>query len=388
MGLSTGHRSTPGGKPRARGAGVPFAGTPGEHNAITDIAGVEVGYTTLVAGEGALKVGEGPVRTGVTAILPRGREAATEAVFAGAFTLNGNGEMTGLPWVEETGRLHGPITLTNTHSVGTVRDATVKWMNRQLDSQQADGNTFWMPVTGETCDNWLNDMNGFHVKEEHVFNAIDSAAGGALEEGSVGGGTGMSCYQFKGGSGTASRTVQLGGQCYTVGAFVQTNFGVRHLCTVAGIPVGTYFPYTGGQTHRYLQGHATDQGSIVVVVATDAPLLPHQLKRMARRGGLGMGRSGGIASNESGDFFLAFSTANRAALHNSYEVAAADFLGEFMMTPLFEATVQAVDEAIVDTLFANETMVGRDGNVREAFPVAEVVRLLQQHGRWCDPDSL
>lgn len=386
MALSAEHRHTPAGRIRARGAGVPFPGTPGQLNAITDVAGIEVGHTTLVRGDGPLRIGKGPVRTGVTALLPRGREGGTDGVFAGSFTLNGNGEMSGLPWVEETGRLQGPLMITNTHSVGLVRDATIKWMNSRLDSEQADGNTFWMPLVGETCDNWLNDMNGFHVRDEHVFAAIDGARSGALEEGSVGGGTGMSCYQFKGGSGTASRTVRLAGQRYTVGTLVQTNFGIRNLCTIAGVPVGPHFPYTGGQVHRYLQGHDTDQGSIVVYIATDAPLMPHQLKRLARRGGLGMARSGGIASNESGDFFVAFSTANRAAFANSYEVAQLDFLGEFMLTPLFEATVQAVDEAIVNSLFANQTMVGRDGNTREALPVDEVVALLKRHDRWLDPE--
>jgi D-aminopeptidase len=384
MELSSVHSATPAGKTRARGAGVPFDGIPGELNSITDVTGIEVGYATLIEGDGPLVSGKGPVRTGVTAILPRGRDAGTEAVFAGAFTLNGNGDMSGLPWVEESGRLHGPVTITNTHSLGTVRDATIRWMNSRENSEQADGNTFWMPVTGETCDNWLNDMNGFHIKEEHVFAAIESARTGPVEEGSVGGGTGMSCYQFKGGSGTSSRVVKLAGENYTVGAFVQTNFGVRHLCTIAGVPIGPHIPYSGGQKHKYLQGHDTDQGSIVVIIATDAPLMPHQLKRMARRGGLGMARSGGIASNESGDFFLAFSTANQQALQNAYEVAQLDFLGEFMMTPLFEATVQAVDEAILNSLFANEAMVGRDGNSREALPVATVQALLKKHDRWLD----
>ncbi|MFT7289356.1 MAG: D-aminopeptidase [Halieaceae bacterium] len=386
--ISDNHRCSPNGRLRARGAGVPCAGTPGILNAITDVAGMEVGYSTLIQGEGALEIGRGPVRTGVTALLPRGRSDVTDGVFAGAFTLNGNGEMTGLPWMEETGRVEGPITLTNTHAVGIARDASIRWMNTVADSTKLDGNTFWMPLAGETCDNWLNDMNGSHVRDEQVFAAIDSARGGALAEGSVGGGTGMSCYQFKAGSGTASRLITLAGQQYTVGVFVQSNFGVRQLLTVGGIPMGAHFPYSGGQVHRYLQGHATDQGSIVAIIATDAPLMPHQLKRLARRGGIGMSRSGGIASNESGDFFVALSTANRPAFNNSYGVAQFDVLGEFMLTPLFEATIQAVDEAILNSLFAAERMVGRDGNVRDELPVDAVVELLKKHDRWQDPALL
>lgn len=376
---------TPSGKMRARGAGVPLVGVPGPFNAITDVAGVEVGYTTLIEGEGPLVVGKGPVRTGVTAILPRGLAGATEGVYAGVFSLNGNGEMSGMQWIEEAGRLDGPITITNTHSCGLARDATIKWLNRRKDSEGLDGNTFWLPVAAETCDNWLNDMNGFHVRDEHVFAAIDGARGGPIEEGSVGGGTGMSCYQFKGGSGTASRRLRVAGRDFVVGAFVQTNFGVRHLCNIGGVPIGQYIPYTGGQIHRYLMDHPTDQGSIIIVVATDAPLSPLQLKRLARRAGIGMARSGGIASNESGDIFLAFSTANREAYSRVYECGQADVLGDFMITPFMEATVQAVDEAILNAMFANETMVGRDGNVREALPVDRVREYLRQHGRLVEP---
>lgn len=380
-------RRSPSGRLRARGAGVPFRGEPGEHNAITDVASVEVGYTTLISGEGALKVGEGPVRTGVTAILPRGLECAESGVFAAMFSLNGNGEMSGAHWIEETGRLDGPITITNTHSCGLARDATIKWLNRRQDSFGREGNDFWMPVAAETCDSFLNDMNGFHVKDEHVFAAIEAAKGGPIAEGSVGGGAGMSCYQFKAGSGAASRKVQVSGGDFTIGAFVQANFGARHLCTIAGVPIGEYIPYTGPQKHRYLRDQAVDSGSIIIVLATDAPLHPLQLKRLARRAGVGMARSGGIASNESGDIFLAFSTANRAAYENVYACGQMECFGDFMMTPMMEAAVQAVDEAILNSLFASETMVGRDGNVRDGLPVEQVRALLRQHGRWIDPDA-
>jgi D-aminopeptidase len=379
-------RSPPGSRMRARAAGVPFRGKPGQWNAITDVAGVEVGYATLIEGEGSLVIGEGPVRTGVTAILPRGLGQATEGVFAGMATLNGNGEMSGAHWIEEAGRLDGPITLTNTHSCGLARDATIKWLNGQKNSEELDGNTFWLPVAAETCDNWLNDMNGFHVREEHVFSAIESARSGPIEEGNVGGGTGMSCYQFKGGSGTASRKVSVAGREFTVGAFVQSNFGVRHLCTIAGVPVGEYLPYEGGQVHRYLQGHDTDQGSIIIILATDAPLSPTQLKRLAKRAGIGMARSGGIASNESGDIFLAFSTANQEAYKRVYDCGPMESLGEFMITPLLEASVQSVDEAILNSMFCAETMIGRDGNSREALPIKRVQELLKHHRRWVDPE--
>jgi len=330
-------------------------------------------------------IGKGPVRTGVTAILPRGVAGALDGVFAGAACLNGNGEASGLLWIEETGRLDGPIVLTNTHACGLARDAVIKWLNARKDSGALDGNTFWLPVAAETCDNWLNDMNGFHVRDEHVFAAINGGRSGALEEGSVGGGTGMSCYQFKGGSGTASRMVRFGARSFTLGAFVQSNFGIRKLCTIGGVPIGRYIPYSGPQTHRYLQDHPTDQGSIIIVIATDAPLSPTQLKRLARRAGIGIARSGGIASNESGDIFIAFSTANREAYKRIYECGPMDAFGEFMITPMLEAVVEAVDEAILNSMFANKTMVGRDGNVREAIPIIEVQNLLRKHDMWVDP---
>jgi len=367
------HIRTPGGKLRARGAGIPFIGTPGRFNAITDVPGIEVGYCTLVSGEGKLVVGKGPVRTGVTAILPRGRARGADGVFAGYFSFNGNGEMSGTHWVEEAGRCDGPITITNSHSVGVARDATIGWIVRHFPEKFETGNGFAMPVAAETLDGYLNDVNGFHVTNEHVWAAIDSAAGGAIEEGSVGGGTGMRCYEFKAGSGTASRVVEVDGRTYTVGTFVQANFGLRHLCTIAGVPVGLHLPKT--ETAR------EDGGSIIGIVATDAPLLPHQLKRVARRCASGIARSGAVPSNSSGDLFLAFSTANHAAFHETEHLASAEFLPEFILSPIFEATVQAIDESVINSIVGTPTMVGRDGHRIEGLPVGKVQELLRQYGR-------
>jgi len=371
------HLRTAGGKLRARGAGIPFVGTPGRYNSITDVAGIEVGYTTLIKGEGQLVVGQGPVRTGVTAILPRGRAHGADGVFAGYFSYNGNGEMTGTHWIEEAGRCDGPITITNSHSVGVCRDASIRWIVNNFPGKFETGNGFAMPVAAETLDGFLNDVNGFHVTEEHVFAAIDSATTGPIEEGSVGGGTGMRCFEFKGGSGTASRVVDINGRAYTVGAFVQSNHGLRHLCTIAGVPVGLHLPKTG--TVR------EDGGSIIGIVATDAPLLPHQLKRVARRCASGIARSGAVPSNSSGDLFLAFSTANYAAFHETEQLATAEFLPEFILSVIFEATVQSVDEAVMNSIVGNKTMVGRDGNVVEGLPVEKVQELLRKHNRLVEP---
>src|SRR5437762_1194714 len=284
---------------RARDLGIPFEGTPGKFNAITDVPGVEVGYTTLISGEGKLEVGKGPVRTGVTAILPRGHASLNDPVYAGFFSLNGNGEMTGTPWVEESGFLEGPIVITNTHSVGVARDAVIAWLVKQGTGSQ----TLWsLPVVAETWDGWLNDINGFHVKPEDVWHALDTAHGGAIEEGSVGGGTGMICYEFKGGNGTASRVVsvavaaggdpgsQKASRAYTVGVFLQANFGRRPQLMIAGVPVGKEIP---GEVYK------EESGSCIAVVATDAPLLPNQLKRLARRVSLGLARTGTISGNTS-----------------------------------------------------------------------------------------
>ncbi|MCP5149601.1 MAG: P1 family peptidase [Ectothiorhodospiraceae bacterium] len=358
-------RATPGGKLRARGIGIPFDGTPGPLNAITDVDGVEVGYCTLVQGEGALVRGVGPIRTGVTAIVPRGREDALTPVFAGYHSLNGNGELTGSHWIAESGQFEGPITITNTHSCGVARDATIRWM---VD-RAASGMTGWgLPVAAETYDGNLNDINGFHVREAHVLEAIDAARGGPIEQGSVGGGTGMICYDFKGGSGTASRRVAAGGTTWTVGVFVQSNFGIRRELVIAGVPVGKSLP--GGEVR------SKPAGSVIAVVATDAPLLPHQLARLARRVGLGLARTGAVAHNGSGDIFLAFSTANRAAWDTGDSPRAATFLANDTMDPLFAAVIEATEEAVVDSMVANQPMTGRDGVHVRALPHEALAALL------------
>ena len=364
------HLATPAGKPRARAIPVPLDGEPGPFNAITDVPGVEVGYATIIEGEGPLVVGKGPVRSGVTAILPRGRDGVATPVFAGSHSLNGNGELTGTLWIEESGLCGGPVTITNTHSCGVARDATLRW----LVAHDTLGEDAWgLPVAGETYDGELNDINGFHVTAEHVFEALDSARGGPIELGSVGGGTGMICYDFKGGSGSASRRVAVGGADFTVGAFVQANFGLRRELVVAGVPVGRHI--TGGERRD------KPAGSIIAVIATDAPLLPHQLKRLARRVGLGIARSGAIAHNGSGDIFLAFSTANDAAIEDGAGVCRAEFLPNERLDSLFEAVVRATDEAVLDSMIANETMTGRDGNTAQALPHDRLCELLARYGR-------
>ena len=284
-------------KPRARDLGVPFDGTPGRNNAITDVMGVEVGHTTLISGSGKLKVGEGPVRTGVTAVLPRGRNA-NDSVFGAWFTLNGNGEMTGTTWLEDSGLLDGPIMITNTHSVGVVRDAVIAW---KVKHGNPDMEGYWwsLPVVAETWDGYLNDINGFHVKAEHAFHALDSAHSGPVEEGNVGGGTGMVCNEFKGGIGTSSRVLDAKAGGYTVGVLVQCNYGRRDQLRIAGVPVGKEIP-----EHP---AYGEDTGSIIIVVATDAPLIPTQLKRLARRASLGLGRDGSYSGDGSGDIFVSFS---------------------------------------------------------------------------------
>ena len=357
-------------RPRARDLGVPFEGTPGPLNAVTDVKGVEVGHATLIAGEGKLRVGTGPVRTGVTAVLPRGKDTY-DPVFAGWFSLNGNGEMTGTTWVEESGFLEGPVLLTNTSSVGAVRDAVVKYYTRRSKQRQP-----WvMPVVAETYDGYLNDTHGFHVKEEHVFAALDSAKGGPVAEGNVGGGTGMTCFEFKGGIGTASRKLGEKQGGYTVGVLVQANFGQRHQLRVAGVPVGLEIP-EGAFRER-------ESGSIIILVATDAPLLAHQLKRLARRASLGLARTGSVAGNGSGDIFLAFATANPSAA-KSDGIARLAMLPNERMNPLFEATVQATEEAIINALVAAETMTGRDGHKVLALPHDRVREVLKKYNRLGD----
>lgn len=356
-------------KPRARDLGVPFEGTPGPLNAITDVAGVEVGHTTLIRGDGPLVVGQGPVRTGVTAVFPRGK-ANPAPVFGGWFSLNGNGEMTGTAWLDEAGILDGPVALTNTHSVGVVRDAIIRW---QVQRGRGSAQVWWsLPVVAETWDGWLNDINGFHVTPQHVFEALDSAVGGPVAEGSVGGGTGMICHEFKGGIGTASRRVR--GQ--TVGVLVQANYGLRHQLRIAGAPVGREIP-EGTLRPR-------ETGSIIIVVATDAPLLPHQLKRVARRAALGLARNGSVSGDGSGDLFLAFSTAN-AVPQQPGAPGAVNMMVTDDLDPLFEATVQATEEAIINALVAAETMVGRDGHTVLALPHDRLREVLRKYNRLTTP---
>ena len=366
------------GKPRARDLGVPFDGTPGPLNAITDVAGVEVGMTTLVSGEGALKVGAGPVRTGVTAILPRGR-SSTDQVFAGWFSMNGNGEMTGTTWIEEAGFLEGPVLITNTHSVGVVRDASIKWSVDHGNMSQA-----WsLPLVAETWDGSLNDINGFHVKPDHVFAALDGAQSGAVAEGNVGGGTGMRCYGFKCGSGTSSRKIDARFGGYTVGVFVQANHGTRDLLRVAGVPVGQELPQSPSARANdpaLARDALGEVGSIIIVVATDAPLLPHQLKRVARRATLGLARTGSVSSNGSGDIFIAFSTANAGAAA-APAAAQVSMLSNARIGAVFEATVQATEEAIINALVAADTMTGVDGHRAEAISHDALRQVLRKYNR-------
>jgi D-aminopeptidase len=362
--------------PRARDLGVPFDGTPGPLNAITDVAGVEVGHTTLISGNGPLKVGVGPVRTGVTAVLPRGRDNS-DPVFAGWFTENGNGEMTGTTWVEESGFLEGPVMITNTHSVGLVRDAVIAW--RVKHGQPKESEYWWsLPVVAETWDGWLNDTNGFHVHPEDVFHALDTARGGPVVEGNVGGGTGMICYEFKGGIGTASRRLPGKDGGYTVGVLLQCNHGGREQLRIAGAPVGREL--TQNPVWASAAQPARDLGSIIVVVATDAPLLPHQLKRIAKRVTLGLGRNGAIAGNGSGDIFIAFSTANPGTFSYSKTTHPA-MMANDQLDPLFEATVQAVEEAEINAMLAAQTMVGRDGHTAIALPHDQLRAVLKKYNR-------
>jgi L-aminopeptidase/D-esterase-like protein len=367
-------------KERARDLGVPFDGTPGPLNAITDVEGVLVGHTTLISGSGKLVVGKGPVRTGVTAVLPRAAPASLEHfTFAGWYAQNGNGEMTGTTWVEESGFLQGPIMITNTHSVGVVRDAVIAW--RVAHGPAGPDDDWWsLPVVAETWDGWLNDVNGFHVKPEHVFHAIDSAARGPVEEGNVGGGTGMICYGFKGGIGTSSRKLADKDGGYTVGVLVQCNYSgaSRQNLRIAGIPVGREI--AGDQPYTWLHSDLAEPGSIIVVVATNAPLLPHQLKRIARRVTLGLGRTGGISGNDSGDIFIAFSTANPSASDPDH-VVDLKMLPNYMISPLFAATVQATEEAIVNAMVAATDMTGRDDHHVRALPHDQLRAVLAKYNR-------
>jgi L-aminopeptidase/D-esterase-like protein len=373
-------------KIRARDLGIPFDGIPGKYNAITDVKGVEVGFTTLIEGSGALQKGKGPVRTGVTAIFPAGKKYTP--VFANWYTLNGNGDMTGTHWITESGFLETPILITNTSSVGTVRDAALAWMdkNKYYDTSQ---HLFWYsyPVVAETWDGVLNDINGFHVKPEHVWSALENARSGALEEGSVGGGTGMICLGFKGGTGTSSRVIDknLGG--YTVGVLVQSNYGTRKQLTIASVPVGKELgdtlpivindkPVASAENNNEL----SETGSIIVVVATDAPLLPHQLKRIAQRVSLGIGKNGGIGGNGSGDIFIAFSTANTSSFSRTKETSVTMYSND-LMNELFAATIEATEEAIINALVAGKTMKGINDNTVPGLPHQAVIKILKKYNR-------
>jgi D-aminopeptidase len=362
------------GKPRARDLGVPFTGTPGPLNAITDVAGVEVGHTTLISGEGALVRGKGPVRTGVTAVLPKGR-GFRDRVFAGWYTLNGNGEMTGTTWLEEAGFLGSPILITNTHSVGVVRDAVIEWNVRRGGGGDYSGD-FSLPVVAETWDGFLNDIDGFHVTKSHAFAALDSARGGPVAEGNVGGGTGMICHGFKGGIGTASRVLATDDGGYTIGVLVQANYGSRNLLTIAGVPVGREI----SDLQPVSKEPDEDAGSIIVVLATDAPLLPHQLKRLARRIPLGIGLVGGRGGNTSGDIFIAFSTANPEGSKTA-GLATLTMLPNERITPLFNATAEATEEAIVNALVAADTMTGVDGHTVYGLPHDRLREVLRKYNR-------
>ncbi|MFI5185220.1 MAG: P1 family peptidase [Chitinophagales bacterium] len=378
-------------KPRARDIGIPFDGIPGKYNAITDVAGVEVGHTTLFEGNGKLEKGKGPVRTGVTAIFPAGKKYTP--VFANWHMLNGNGDMTGTHWITESGFLETPILITNTSSVGTVRDAALKWMDEHKYYDTSQG-LFWYsyPVVAETWDGVLNDINGFHVKSEHVWQALEKASPGFVEEGAVGGGTGMVCHGFKGGIGTSSRVIdkKLGG--YTVGVLVQANYGVRSQLTIAGVPVGKELADTlnvkiydqpSAEIHPGTDrenNELTEQGSIIVVVATDAPLLPHQLKRIAQRVPLGIGKCGGIGGNGSGDIFIAFSTANKNSFNREKETTATMFSND-QMGALFTATIEAVEEAIINALVAGTTMKGINDNTVYGLPHEAVIKILRKYNR-------
>jgi D-aminopeptidase len=366
-------------KPRARDLGVPFDGTPGTANAITDVKGVEVGYTTLISGEG-----DKAVRTGVTAILPQGK-SFNGRLFAAWHTLNGNGEMTGTTWVEESGGLGSPILITNTHSVGVVRDAVIEWGAKKFPGEGYSGD-FSLPVVAETWDGFLNDINGFHVKKEHVFAALDSAKSGPIAEGNVGGGTGMAAHGFKAGTGTSSRVLAANFGGYTVGVLVQANYGARQLFNVAGVPVGREITDlqmkrgTQATSSLYKKGNEGD-GSIIVVLATDAPLLPHQLKRIAQRISLGVGKVGGRGENSSGDIFIAFSTANAAEFGKNEGIANIQMLPNDRINQLFWATVAATEEAIINAMVAAETTTGYQGNTIYALPHDRLKEVLRKYNR-------
>ncbi len=359
--------------PRARDLGVPFEGTPGTFNAITDIAGVTVGFESIIMDLPSGKA----ARTGVTAILPRGAASNDQPVFGGWFSLNGNGEMTGTTWVEESGFIEGPVMITNTHSVGAVHEGVIKW---RFEHGAADSSGYWwsLPVVAETWDGYLNDINGFHVRPEHAFAALNSAKSGPVAEGNVGGGTAMVCFEYKCGTGTSSRVTQAAGDDYTVGVLVQANFGSRDHLLVAGVPVGKLM--RDNMVYSDDEPAVEETGSIIIVVGTDAPLMPHQLKRLARRAALGLSRTGSFAGNGSGDIFIAFSTANEKANQANAGVSL-DTLSNEDMNPLFIATIQAVEEAITNALVAGREMTGNRGNTVSAIDHEQLKLLLRLHNR-------
>lgn len=364
-------------KPRARDIGIPFYGTPGKFNSITDVKGVELGYSTIITGQGKNIRGKGPVRTGVTAILPRGNN--NNPVFANWYSLNGNGEMTGTTWITESGFLEGPVMITNTNSVGVVRDAVLKWFVKKGWYKE----DFWYtyPIVAETYDGFLNDIYGFHVKESNAYEALDNAKSGFIKEGNIGGGTGMMCLGFKGGSGTSSRVVRINDSIYTLGVFVQANFGRKRNLTIAGIPIGMELKDTLNNEFKAAPSYRQEgDGSIIAVVATDAPLLPHQLKRIAQRVSLGIGAVGGQGTNGSGDIFIAFSTANPTAFQRE-SFTKINQLPNDLIDPLFEATIQATEEAIINAMVAADTMEGINGNKSHALPHKLVIDVLKKYNR-------
>ena len=368
---------------RARDLGIAIGRFPtGKHNAITDVAGVRVGHMTLIAGKGDLVVGEGPVRTGVTVIQPHEGDVGAEPVFAGVHVLNGNGEMTGTIWIEESGLLGSPVALTNTHSVGVVRDAIIAYEAAHTPRPEV----YWgLPVVAETYDGWLNDINGMHVKPEHLWRAIEVATSGPVPEGCVGGGTGMICHEFKGGVGTSSRVLPEGDGGWTVGVLVQANYGARHLLRIDGVPVGRSIGYDEVPGTRAAPTPPAGDGSIIIVVATDAPLLPHQCKRLAQRATIGLARVGGIGADSSGDIFLAFATGNRGLPGSAARVPGdpvpTRMVPNQALTPLFEACAEATEEAIVNALCAATTTTGINGRVVHALPLDRVRELVAAERR-------
>jgi L-aminopeptidase/D-esterase-like protein len=365
-------------KPRARDIGIPFDGTPGKYNAITDVKGVEVGFSTIIEGEGKNIIGKGPARTGVTAIFPRGQSSTP--VYANWYTLNGNGEMTGTTWMTESGFLETPILITNTNSVGVCRDAMLKWFVEKNWIKEEGWYTY--PVVAETWDGIMNDIYGFHVKESNAFEALNTAKSGPVQEGNVGGGTGMLCLGFKGGTGTASRLIKIGDSTYTMGVLVQSNFGRKKNLSIDGVPIGLELKDTlNYEIHKLAQTHVQEgDGSIIVVLATDAPLLPHQLKRIAQRIALGVGKVGGRGENGSGDIFITFSTASPGAFNREKVVSVKQFPND-QINPLFEGTVQCVEEAIINAMVAADTMKGINDNTAYALPHDKVIELLRKYGR-------